>query len=128
MSITIDELAERVRSALAAEDLDRYRGLLAPDARWGPPDEPVGGCQDRNEIIAWYRAARDAGMRAALDEVVVGRDALLVGLTVFGRGGGGPERPGEPRWQVLAVRDGLIADIPGFDNRPDAADRAGLPG
>ncbi len=82
----MDELAERVRAALSSGDLDAYRELLAPDAHWGPADSPTSGCRNRNQILDWYRAAREEGIRATVQEVVAGRDFLLVGLSVSGRG------------------------------------------
>lgn len=132
------ELAEVVRTALTDGDLEKYRDLLAPNAHWGPPDSPQWGCQNRSQIINWYKAAQDQGMRATVTEVVTGTDSLLVGLMVRGRGeegehgdaghgGQADEEPGtEPRWQVLKVHDGLIIDICGYDDRAEAAARAGV--
>lgn len=125
--MTLTELAGRVTAALTAGDLEGYRDLLAPDARWGPADEPDWGCHGRNEILRWFGSSRDKGMAARVDEVVVGHDCLLVGLTVSGTPGALEAGGTTPRWQVLAVRDGRIVDIRGFDNRSDAAGRAGIP-
>lgn len=113
------ELAEKVKAALESADIDAYRELLAPDVHWGPPDSPEWGCHNRNEVLAWYKEARRTGMSATVTEVVAGPECLLVGLEVSGRD--------EPlRWQVLRVRDGLISDIAGFDDRAEAAARAGV--
>lgn len=117
--MAIDDLAEKVRVALESADLDGYQELLAPDVHWGPPDSPGWGCRNRNEVLSWYKKARDTGMRARVTEVVAGTDCLLVGLEVSGR-------EESLRWQVLRIRDGLIADIVGFDSRDEAAARAGL--
>lgn len=128
MALSMDELAKRVRSALEGGDLDGYQELLAPDVSWGPPDDPEWGCHNRSQVLAWYKAARDSGMRARVDDVVVGSQALLVALTVSGRdepdGSGAPAR----RWQVLTVKDGLVADIRGYDDADEAAARAGVAG
>lgn len=43
MAMTLGELADQVRAALTARDLDAFRELLTPDARWGPGDEPNFG-------------------------------------------------------------------------------------
>jgi ketosteroid isomerase-like protein len=128
VTTSITELADLVRSALTDGDLDAYQDLLAPNAHWGPPDDPEWGCHNRSEILAWYKAARGEGMRAVVEEVVPGAGALLVGVTVSGtvaaeEGGGAA-----PRWQVMTVRDGRITDICGFDDRAEAARRAGVPG
>lgn len=123
MAETMQDLAERVSTALDAGDLDAYGDLLAPDVHWGPPDSPQWGCHNRVEVLKWYRKARGKGMRATVTEVVAGSDHLLVGLTVGGRRPAGDDGL---RWQVLTVKDGLIADICGFDTREEAVARAGM--
>jgi len=115
-----------VRSALEQGDLAAYRDLLAPDVRWGPADEPEWGCKDRWEVLRWYRAARNRGMRATVDEVAVGDGCLMVGLTVSGTPAAAEQGGKAARWQVLTVRDGKVSDIRGFDDRAAAAARAGL--
>ena len=126
----LDQLAGQVRAALGSGDLTAYRHLLAPDVRWGPPGDQVSGCHTRGQVLDWYQAARDQGVRAEVTEVAAGTDRLLVGLVVSGRHGedGGHAGSGgaRPRWQVLTVRDGLIADIRGFDDRAEAAAEAGV--
>jgi hypothetical protein len=55
-------------------------------------------------------------------------DRIVVGLTVVGNQAGDDEIESvRERWQVLTVRDGRVIDIVGFDDRADAAARAGLP-
>lgn len=117
--MNVGALAGQVRAALGSPDLTAYKDLLAPDVYWGPPDSPQWGCHNREQVLAWYRKARRKGVSANVTEVVAGRDALLVGLDVTGR-------EDSLRWQVLRVRDGLITDICGFDNRDEAATRAGV--
>jgi hypothetical protein len=122
-------LAGRVRSALESGDLDAIRDLLGHSARWGAPEGPGGGdCQNRDQIIAWWTSARAAGAGAMVTEVTIGPGTLLVGLDVSGtqaaREAGGTTR----RWQVLTVTGDRITDIRGFDNRTEAAARAGVPG
>jgi ketosteroid isomerase-like protein len=121
-----ERLAGLIGQALAADDLDAYADLLHPDVRWGAPGDPDPPCQDRAQVLAWYRGGRDAGVRARVTETVAAGDRILVGLRVSGTetdpGVGGEV----DRWQVLALRDGMVADIRGFDNRDDAATAAGL--
>jgi hypothetical protein len=58
----------------------------------------------------------------------VAGDRIVVGLTVLGNQAGDDKTEGvRQRWQVLTVRDGRVVDIVGFDDRADAAARAGLP-
>lgn len=124
MPLSVDEVGNRLKSAMENADLDGLFALLAPDVRWGPPDDPVSGCHNRDEVRAWYQAAFDGGVRATVNEVVATNDRLLVGLAVSTTGA--PVGPVAERWQVLTVRDGLIADIRGFETRGDAANRAGV--
>jgi hypothetical protein len=126
VATSLDELAQIVRTALSEGDLDTYKDLLAPNAHWGPPDSPQWGCQNRNQIIKWYKTAQDEGMHATVTEVVSGTGALLVGLMVRGRGDEGEAAGIQPRWQVLKVQDGLVTDICGYDDRAEAAHRAGV--
>lgn len=126
MATSVGDLAGRVRAALESGDLDAYGDLLDPDVCWGPPDDPDSGCHDRDEVLAWYRAARDRGMRATVTEVVAGADCLLVGLTVSGSPAADAQGGDFARWQVLSLKDGLVADIRGFDDRGLAATSAGI--
>jgi ketosteroid isomerase-like protein len=121
-------LAVRVRSALESGDLSEIRDLLDPDARWGAPAGPgTADCRNRDQIVAWWAAARAAGARAAVTEMTAGTGALLVGLAVTGTPAAREAGGTAERWQVLTVRDGRISDIQGYPSRPEAAQRAGLP-
>jgi len=123
------DLTERVRLALESGSLDAIRDLLDPGARWGAPEGPdEADCQNRDEVVTWWASARAAGARAVVTELTAGAGTFLVGLEVTGteaalEAGGAAER-----WQVLTLRDDRIVDIRGFDNRPEAAARAGMPG
>jgi ketosteroid isomerase-like protein len=120
------ELAETVKQALDSGDLEKYSTLLAPDATWGAPDDNEWGCHNRREVLTWYRRAQEAGMRAEVSEVVVGEGKLLVGVRVSGNDAAEDNGGTIDRWQVLTIRDGLVADIRGFEDRAEAARRAGI--
>jgi hypothetical protein len=121
-------LTERVRTALESGDLDGIRDLLDPGACWGAPEGPSDAdCHNRDQVMAWWAATRAAGARAAVTEVTAGAGTLLVGLQVTGTPAAHEAGGTVARWQVLTVRDDRIADIRGFDNRPAAAARAGVP-
>jgi hypothetical protein len=120
------DLAERVRAALEAADLDAMRTLLSPGATWGPPDDPESGCHNRDEVLDWYRRAGANGARADVVEVVAGPGTLLVGLRVTGTAAAAEQGGIIDRWQVKTLRDGMIADIRGFEARDEAVRRAGL--
>ena len=125
MTSSIGDLAERVRAAMDSNDADGLAALMSPDVHWGAPDDPTGGCQNREQARAWYEAALGRGVRAFVNEIAVGDGCLLVGLTVHGR----PADDGDGtsnRWQVLTVDNGLVVDIRGFGSRDEAAARAGV--
>jgi len=121
-----ERLAPLVGRALADADLDAYADLLHPDVRWGAPGDPSPPCQNRAQVLAWYRNGREAGTRARVTETVVAGDRILVGLHVTGTPAEAALGDGSDRWQVLTVRDGMVADIRGFESRDEAAAAAGL--
>jgi RimJ/RimL family protein N-acetyltransferase len=121
----MDLLARNVSAALEAGDLTAYAEFLHPQVQWGAPGDPAPPCQNRNDVLAWYRRGRDAGTRARVVETLVAGDRILVGLQVWSAGDAEPDA-GANRWQVLTVRDGLVAEIVGFPDRDEAAAWAGL--
>ena len=121
------ELAEKVRAALDSADPEAIGDLLHPNVQWGAPDDPEPSCQNRRQVLAWYRRGRDAGVRARVIEVLAHGDKILVGLDVVGTSAAGEIGHEVERWQFLTVADGQIVDIRAFDNRNEAAGRAGLP-
>ena len=120
------DLASKVETVLSSADLSAFSELLDPAVTWGPPGDEVSGCHNRAEVIAWYQRARSEGMAGDVTEVVLGEDALLVGLRVTGtqeaRDAGGVAE----RWQVLRVRGGRVVDIRGYPDRDEAAIQAGV--
>jgi RimJ/RimL family protein N-acetyltransferase/ketosteroid isomerase-like protein len=122
----MDRLAEQVRSALEAGDLEAYAHLLDGGVRWGPPGDPVPPCRSRAQVLAWYRRGRAVGTRARVTETVVAGDMILIGLKVARAAAPGAGAAASDRWQVLTVRDGRITDITGFGDRDEAAAWAGL--
>jgi ketosteroid isomerase-like protein len=120
------DLASKVRQALDSADLSAFADLLDPGVTWGPPDDNVSGCHNRDQVIAWYGRARAEGMHGEVTEVVVGADALLVGLRVGGTAEAVEAGGVAERWQVLKLRHGKVTDIRGFPDRAEAAARAGV--
>ncbi len=117
-----------VRLALESGDAGAIRDLLDPAAHWGEPGAPRdAGCQNRDQVVAWWTRARDAGARAVVTEVTAGTGALLVGLEVTGTPAAAEAGGAVQRWQVLTLRGDRIADIRGYADRAAAARQAGLP-
>jgi SnoaL-like domain len=120
-----EEIAERIQTALAAADVTQFSDLLHPDVRWGPPDDPNFGCQNRGQVLAWYRRGRQAGVRAEVTECLVFESRVLIGTKIRGNDAANEAGGEVDRWQVFTVGGGQIVEIVGYDNRPEALARAG---
>ena len=118
-------VAAGVRTALASADLDAFADLLDPHVTWGAPGDPSPPCQNRNQVLAWYRQGRADGRRAHVLDVTTHDDKILVAMTVTDRDH--PSGDEHERWQVLTVANSLIVDIRGYDDQTDAATAAGIP-
>jgi RimJ/RimL family protein N-acetyltransferase len=121
-----EHIARQISTALEAADLSAFSELLDPHVRWGAPDDPSPACQNRDQVMSWYHRGKQEGVQARVTETVVCGDRILVGLRVAGRPASAHSADEAERWQVLTVRGGRVVDIVGFDDRGDAAARAGL--
>ena len=117
----IDVIADRVRSALDAADLEQFADLLDPKVTWGAPGDPSPPCQSRAQVLAWYSKGREAGRRGQVRTVRTHGDKIVVAMTVTS-----PDDAGSDRWQVLTVANGRVADIRGYDGEAEALEAAGL--
>jgi ketosteroid isomerase-like protein len=118
-------IAARVRAALESADDRAFGDLLDPDVRWGAPGDPAPSCQNRGQVLDWYRRGRQAGVRARVTEMAVCGDKILVGLKVTGNRAAEQQDGEADRWQVLTVGGGRIVDIRGFEDRSEAAAHTG---
>jgi ketosteroid isomerase-like protein len=118
---------QMIRTALESADLDGFQHLLDPNVRWGAPGDPQPSCQNRKQVLAWYRRGGEAGVRASVGEVTRHGDKILVGLRVTGNAAAGDGPGVADRWQVLTVMGGLVVDIRAYDDRTEAAADAGVP-
>jgi hypothetical protein len=109
-----------VRHALETIDLTAMNELLAPNARWGAPEQDVPTCRNAREILSWYEMARDNGVRADVTEVVVIGENLVVGLKILANPDVSAKDKVRTRWQVLSVCDGRIVEIRGYERRGEA--------
>lgn len=109
----------RLRDALESQDVAAFSALLAPGVTWGAPDDPNPPCRNRRQVVQWYQRGLDRGVSAVVSEVTSVGHRVLVGLIVTGNPDGDPAAPFQ-RWQVLALADGRVRDIRGFEDRPSA--------
>ncbi|MGD0880559.1 MAG: nuclear transport factor 2 family protein [Acidimicrobiales bacterium] len=121
--VDMEQVAGQIRTALQSADLDGYRELLDPDVTWGAPDDHNSGCRNRDQVLTWYRRGRAKGIRADVTEAGVYGDKILVGLDVVDDRSSSETRDATQRWQVLTIRNGLVADIRGFEDRATAVSR-----
>ena len=115
---TMNQVAEEVRRALAAEDPAPFVELLDPEVSWGDPGDP--SCRNRNQVMAWYQRGREAGVRGTVLDIEVTGDWLLVSMIVRGRDGASGDGEGALQFQALWIRNGRIAEIVGFDDKVEA--------
>jgi len=119
MALTMEQLASRVRVAMAVEDLSAFGELLHPDVTWGAPGAHPG-CKSRNQVLVWYQRGREAGVRGSVFDIEIIGDRPLVSMSVRGTEEA-QERGGTAlRYQVLTVRNGRVIDIVGFDDKAEA--------
>jgi ketosteroid isomerase-like protein len=119
------EIAQRVREALTSADLDAFADLLDPRVTWGAPGDPAPPCQNREQVLAWYRQGQAEGRRARVVDVAVHGDKLLVSLRVTARKPTVHDVEAD-RWQVLTLADGQVTDIRGYDDEAAARAAAGV--
>lgn len=123
-----DRIGERIRAALESADLEAFADLLDPQVHWGAPGDGDPPCQNREQVLRWYRRGRGAGRRAHVTDLVTHGDKILVTLTVTAPA----EEPESAttqttRWQVLTVAGGRVVDIRGYDDAVEAAQAANQP-
>jgi len=117
-------VTEQIRAAFETKDLTLLAPLLAEDVRWGDGDQPRA-CRNRQQVLDTFGGLLGSGVEGEITELAQGDHGILCALTVHW-----PEGMDRPRhgqlWQVYLLRAGLIAEIRRFDDRPNAAEAAGL--
>ena len=121
--VQMEQIAGQVQAALQTADLTGYWELLDPNVTWGAPDDMKPSCRNRDQVLAWYRNGQAKGVRANVTETLVRNEKILVGLSVFDGQSTSDSHDVANRWQILTVRDGLVVDIRGFEERDDAVSR-----
>ena len=124
---TVDDtagIADRLRAALTARDLDAFGMLLSDDVRWGS-DDHSRTCRNRSDVLATFARLMSEGAEGAITELAVGTEGILCGLAVAWPR---PSHHPDDRnlFHVYLVRDGRIIEIQRYDDRDSAAEAAGI--
>jgi hypothetical protein len=117
---TVEQIAQQLRTAFNARDIDTFRGLLAEDARWGEDPDAPNTCHNRAEIVAHIKRLLDEGLRASIEQTTTGPRGVACLLEVEWPD---PESapPGRDSfYQVYVVTDALVTEIQGHDDQDSA--------
>jgi SnoaL-like domain len=112
--MTLDLIADQIRSAFADRNLDALGRLLADDVRWGDDDSP-NKCRSRSDVIATFDRLLGEGVEGEVTETIIGPNGIAVLLHVRW------PNPGEGRginfYQAYLVRGGFVTEIERHDDR-----------
>lgn len=117
MSASNVKLAREGFQAVLNGDLDAIADLLAPDVQWhgGDPDAE-GACRNRDQALAFMRAARTNRPLAELVDVIDAGDKVVVLLS----------RDGEQVANLTTFKDGKVTEMVHYPDPQDALKAAGL--
>jgi ankyrin repeat protein len=111
------DIAYHLEAAYRDLDLDLLGSLLHPHVRWA-------GCENRGEVLDWYRGFIADGTIATVEGVEVDRDAVLLSLSVARQAEGARPAPPERLYQVFTIEAERVVDIRGYPDRATALARA----
>ncbi len=120
------DIARRGFEAVRQGDIDAVRAFLDPEVRWhgGDPSAPVA-CQNRDEALAFMRAARRRGGVGELVDVIEAGDRVVV---VMRPSGAPPDGPAQLHANLTTFRDGRAVEMVPYEHPADALAAAGLGG
>jgi ankyrin repeat protein len=111
------EIAGHLEAAYRDRDLELLGSLLHPEVRW------TGLCQNRAQVLDWYRGLLAEGTVAEVESVEVDRDAVLLGLSVARQAVGTRPAPPQQLCQVFTIADDQVVDIRAYPDRIGALAR-----
>jgi len=108
------DIAHHLEAAYRDRDLDLLGSLLHPEVRW------TGLCNNRVEVLDWYRTLVADGTIATVESVEVDGDTVLLGLGVAHQAEGARPAPPHRLFQVFTVEDAEVAEIRAYPDRASA--------
>jgi hypothetical protein len=117
---SVEDVARRIEVAAESFDLSAYEELLDPDVTWGAPHAKAPGCKSRQQVLAWYRRGRDAGVQGRVSGVEIVGQCIVLGVVVKGTEEARERGGAALRWQVNTVRGGRVVEIVGFEDHLEA--------
>jgi ankyrin repeat protein len=111
------EIARQLEVAYRSRDLELLGSLLHPQVRW------TGLCQNRAQVLDWYRGLVAEGTVATVESVEVDRNAVLLGLSVARQAEDARPAPPQRLFQVFSVEDELVVEIRAYPDRTSALAR-----
>jgi hypothetical protein len=111
------EIAQHLESAYRDRDLELLGSLLHPHVRW------TGLCQDRSQVLDWYRGLVAEGTVASVQHVEVDRDAVILGLSVSRQAEGARQSQPQRLYQVFSVENEQVVEIRAYPDRAAALAR-----
>ncbi|HEX6537719.1 MAG TPA: hypothetical protein VF155_00880 [Candidatus Dormibacteraeota bacterium] len=111
------DIARQLDTAYRERDFELLASLFHPDVRW------TGVCNNRAQVLEWYRGLVADDTIASVESVEVDRNAVVLGLAVSRRAEGARPAPGQHLYQVFTVDGAEIVDIRGYADRQSALTR-----
>ena len=123
-----------VREAFLAYDkgdIATMMDFVDPDLEWTYLDPAAGNpqpqtCRGRGELEKALRRQADMGLRAELEEVIASGDQVIVVMRTPGVDEYRHRQADDRTYDVVTVRDGLIAGLHACRDRSEARSLAGI--
>jgi hypothetical protein len=112
------EIAQHLQAACRDRDLELLGSLLYPQVRW------AGLCQNRAQVLDWYRGLVAQGTVATVENIEVDQDAVVLGLSVARQAEGARQAPPQRLYHVFFVEDDQIVEIRAYPDRTSALARS----
>jgi ketosteroid isomerase-like protein len=125
VTISNAEQARRGWEAVQRGDFDVITEMLDPDVKWhGGDPSAAGACQNRNQAVAFMKAAWAARPQAQLVDVREAGDKVVLVLRRGTNDAGQPELVAN----LTSFRDGKVVEMVHYEDPEDALAAAGLSG